>query len=160
MRRWRCSAEPNMASLQRGWDGQTAGRISPLPLFLRLSIPPTDSLFIPSSSSGPPIRLKSYSPLTSPLLLCSPLALRRGLKMQSFTSLFIHQISEAQNPIEALVSVLMLWMQTSPLPRPLFPEKLVSAKPRVQPNHFQSCANPYTGLKVILEAAKGTRKSL
>lgn len=41
-----------MASLQPGWDGQTAGRISPLPLFLRLSIPPTDSLFIPSSPSG------------------------------------------------------------------------------------------------------------
>lgn len=119
----------------------------------RLSIHPL--VFIRPSHTSEELQSADFS-----ALLCSPLALRRGLKMQSFTSLFIHQISEAQNPIEALVCVLMLWMQTSPLPRPLFPEKLVNAKPRVQPNHFQSCANPYTGLKVILEAAKGTRKSL
>lgn len=64
MRRWRGSAEPNMASLQPGWDGQTAGRITPLPLFPRLSIPPTDSLY---SSPRLPVRLKSYSRLTLPL---------------------------------------------------------------------------------------------
>lgn len=45
----------------------------PLPLFLRLSISPTNSLFIPSSLFGPPIRLKCHSPLTSSSPPLSPL---------------------------------------------------------------------------------------
>lgn len=65
MRRWQCSIEPNMGSLQQSEDGQTAGYISPCLCFC---ISPFLS-FIPSSLLGPAVCLKCHGPL----LLSSPL---------------------------------------------------------------------------------------